>query len=624
MSGSSTSVPPPVFGATGFIAPAESAILAGVKADINAAFGGKLNQALTAPQGQIASSETAIIGNANDTFVAMANGVDPAFANGRMQDAIGRIYFLTRLPDQSTVTQVACTGLVNTPIPTGSLLKAADGNLYYCLSGGTIPVGGTITLTFACQITGPIACPAQTFVIYGTIPGWDTAVSAADGTLGNLVESRSAFETRRQQAVMANSSGFTTSILGSVLGNDPVTGAQNVPGILDALVVDNANSYPVGVGPAASIIGSISGTTLTVSLVNSGAVAAGQTVTGSDGMGVPVAAGTTISSGSGVAWTVNNAQTVASTTLNLGGVILAPNSVYVAALGGTDADVAQAIWLKKPPGCALDGNTSVTVYDANVQYAPPGVPYVVTFERPPPLPFLVSVVIANSPLVPSNATALIQAAIIAAFAGADGGPRARIGSAVLASRFYAGLIALGSWAEIVSLLLGSTNAPAAAMTASIGASFTGTGSGTNLTTTGTTGLVSAGDVAAGPGVPAGTSILSQTSGVPGGDGVYVTSQTTTASGAALTTASTILNVTAVGSGIVGPGQVLFATGIADGTTVIGQISGAAGGIGTYTVTPSETFASGPVIAVAATLTRVQASIAQAPTITADTIKVTLI
>lgn len=624
MSDSSTFVPPPVFSATGFVAPAESAILAGVQADINAAFGGKLNPALNAPQGQIASSETAIIGNANDTFVAMANGVDPAFATGRMQDAIGRIYFLKRLPDQSTVTQVACTGLVNTPIPTDSLLMAADGNLYYCVSGGTIPAAGTITLEFACQTTGAIACAAQTFTIYGTIPGWDTAISAADGTLGNAVESRSAFETRRQQSVMSNSSGFTTSILGSVLGNNSVTGAPNVPGLLDALVVDNANSYPVGVGPACSIIGSISGTTLTVTLIKSGSVAVGQPVTGSDGLGVSVAAGTTISSGSGATWTVNNSQTVVNTTMNLGGVILAPNSIYVAALGGTDADVAAAVWLKKPPGCALNGNTSVTVYDADVQYAPPGVPYVVTFERPPPLPFLVSVVIANSPFIPSNATTLIQTAIIAAFAGTDGGPRARIGSAVLASRFYAGLIALGSWAEIVSLLLGSINAPAATMTASIGASFTGTSSGTTLTTTGTTGLISVGDAVAGPGVTSGTSIVSQTSGTPGGNGVYVTSQITTASGVPLTTTSAVLDVTAVDTGVVAAGQVLFGIGVTDGTTITSQLSGTAGGVGTYAITPSETFASGAVIAVVATLTRVQASIAQAPTITANTITVTLI
>ena len=66
------------------------------------------------------------------------------------------------------------------------------------------------------------------------------------------------------------------------------------------------------------------------------------------------------------------------------------------------------------------------------------------------------------------------------------------------------------------------------------AAFTGTGSGTNLTTTSVTGIILIGDSVAGTGVPAGTTILSQTSGTAGGAGVYVTSAATTSSGASLT------------------------------------------------------------------------------------------
>jgi len=68
----------------------------------------------------------------------------------------------------------------------------------------------------------------------------------------------------------------------------------------------------------------------------------------------------------------------------------------------------------------------------------------------------------------------------------------------------------------------------------IGASFTGTGSGTNLTASVVTGVIAVGDVVVGTGVPGGTTILSQTSGPVGGAGVYVTSGATTSSGAALT------------------------------------------------------------------------------------------
>jgi hypothetical protein len=68
----------------------------------------------------------------------------------------------------------------------------------------------------------------------------------------------------------------------------------------------------------------------------------------------------------------------------------------------------------------------------------------------------------------------------------------------------------------------------------VGASFTATGSSTNLTTSAVTGYIKPGAAVTGTGVPAGTYIVSQTSGTAGGAGVYVTSAATTSSGASLT------------------------------------------------------------------------------------------
>ena len=53
------------------VLPAESAILAGVQADINAAFGGGVNPGLTTPQGQLAQTETAIIGEKNNEIAIL-------------------------------------------------------------------------------------------------------------------------------------------------------------------------------------------------------------------------------------------------------------------------------------------------------------------------------------------------------------------------------------------------------------------------------------------------------------------------------------------------------------------------------------------------------------------------
>jgi hypothetical protein len=386
-----TQVPPVTFGPNGFQMPTDAAILAGRQADINSAFGGNLNPALNTPQGQLASSEAALISQADQDFLFQSTQTDPAYAQGRWQDAIGRFYFLTRNPAQPTVLQVACTGLQGVAIPLNALVTDVSGNVYGCTQAGTIPAGGTVTLTFANLVPGPIAVPQPSQVtIFQAIPGWDS-VSATSGVIGVNVESRYAFEARRKASVATNSVGSLPSVRGAVLG---------VSGVLDAYVTENVSSSP---------------------------------------------------------------QTV-------GGVTLLPNSLYVAATGGLAQSIGQAIWTKKAPGCQYNGSTTVVVQDTSVGYTPPYPSYNVSFQIPTALQILFEISIRNSPQVPSNATTLVQAAIQNAFAGGDGGPAATIGSTLFASRYVSPVAALGSWAQIVSLSIGSANAP----TAVVGGSISGT------------------------------------------------------------------------------------------------------------------------------------------------------
>lgn len=439
----STNVPPPAWDpATGFVAPDASSILAGTQADLNAAFGGNLNPGKTTPQGQLASSEAAIIQDAYDQFVFYTTQTDPAFATGRMQDAIGRIYFLTRIPAASTVCQnCTCIGLAGTIIPTGArALNPADGNVYACTSGGTIPAGGSISLNFACVATGPISCPPNALTqIYQSIPGWDSITNPTSGVEGTNVESATEFEARRQASVEANSVTMLASIIGSV---------AKVPGVLDFYGYDNSASGNV-------------------------------------------------------------------TVLNQ---VIAGRSVYIAVAGGSSADIGQAILNKKAPGCGMVGNTSVTAYDSNPLYVSP-IAYTIKFQIPDALTTVAKVSIKNNTGIPATATAQIQAAVQAAFVGADGGPRARIGSLLFASRYYAGVAGLGQWAEIVSIKIGSTNAPGAVVAGNI--------SGTNFNVS----AVSSGNVAVGQtlvhgNITVGTAITADAGG-GGGTGNYTISPSQT-------------------------------------------------------------------------------------------------
>lgn len=452
----STNVPQPTFGPTGFVAPSEADILAGVQADINAAFGGGLNPGLSTPQGQLASSETAIIGDAYAVFLRFCNQVDPAFADGRMQDAIARIYFIQRIAGAPTTVQATCTGLTGVVIPVGALGKATDGNLYVCQQAGTIPSGGSIVLPFACQANGPIPCAAGSLnTIYQAIFGWDAITNVADGALGRNVETRAEFETRRSLSTAINSTGHLPAILGAVL---------QVDGVLDAYVDENNAAAPVTVG----------------------------------------------------------------------GVSIGANSLYICVLGGAAQDVADAIWSRKAPGCGYTGNTTVTVVDPSPQYLPPPPAYAVTFETPTIVDFSVLVVMKNNAAIPSNALTLIRDAIISAFAGADGGSRAKIGSTVFASRYYGPVATLGAWAsQIVDIQLGVSGDAA---------HFTGSVSGTTLTVS----AVASGALAVGQliqdtlgNLTSGTTITALGTGT-GGIGTYTVSATQTVSSEAMT-ATTLVN-----------------------------------------------------------------------------------
>jgi hypothetical protein len=146
----------------------------------------------------------------------------------------------------------------------------------------------------------------------------------------------------------------------------------------------------------------------------------------------------------------------------------------------------------------------------------------VSFQIPATLDILFVINLANNPSVPANAVTQIQNAIIGAFAGSDGGPAVSIGTEVYASRYYSTVAALGSWAQIVGILLGSTNTPAAIFTASI--------SGTTMTVS----AVASGTLApkqtltdATGDITTGTTIVNQLTGTTGSTGTYTISASQT-------------------------------------------------------------------------------------------------
>lgn len=449
-------VPQPSFGPNGFVTPAEPDILTGVKAEINAAFGGNLNMADETPQGQLAVSQTAAIGNANDAFVFLAQQFDPAYNSGRYQDAIARIYFISRFGSQPTSVVCTCSGLAGVVIPAGALALGQDGNQYAATETATIGPTGSVNVNFACVVNGPIPCViGNVNTIYQAVNGWDSITNASEGVLGRNTETPRQFEARRYASVAKNSVGSLSAIRGAVLA---------IPGVLDCYVTEN----------------------------------------------------------------------VASTQQTIGGVILGPKTLYVSAVGGDSSAIAQAIWAKKAPGCGYNGNTNVTVYDTNSGYNPPYPSYSVSFQRPPTLAILFKVNIQTNAFVPADAIARVQNAIIASFAGTDGSQRVTSGAEIFAAQFYSPVRSLGSWAQLRSLKIGSNQLADAVVTGAI--------SGTALTVSAvTSGTIVIDGTVSGTGLLDGTRIVSQSSGTPGGVGVYVVNQSQTVVSTTLTMASPTLD-----------------------------------------------------------------------------------
>ena len=391
-----SSVPPIVFTPAGPVIPPESAILAGVQSDMNAAFGGGLNPALETPQGQLASSQTAVIADKNSEIALIVNQVDPLYASDRFQDAIGRIYFLDRKPATATAVTATLGGLSGTVVPAGTFAQDTSGNTYVLLGDVTIGAGGTVSSSWQNIATGPIPCPMNTLTkVYQAIPGWDTITNPADGTLGQDVETRAEFEFRRQNSVALNSHGTTQAIYGNLF--------ETVANVLDCYVIDN----PAGI-------------------------------------------------------TVDKGAT---------NYPMAHNSLFVAVIGGADADIAAAIWEKKDGGCSYapwpdvpDGPTvpglgtvaTQTIIDPS-GYTYPQPAYQVSFIRPGSLAIKFAVQIVNLPSLPSNISDLIIAALIAQFNGTNGSIRARIGAAVLAANYYAPVAGAAPNVQLISVLVGTSS-----------------------------------------------------------------------------------------------------------------------------------------------------------------------
>jgi hypothetical protein len=255
-----TNAPLPQFTPTGLMTASEQAILQGVLADYVAAFalsGKTLSTDLTTPQGQLATSQAYMVAAFQAALAKLIANVDPLTSSGAYQDALGRIYFLTRQAATYATVPATVGGTVGQSLPAGAQVISSDGTIWASETAVTFGAGGTAQVTFqaATAGSGPIAA-VNDLRIYQQLPGWQSVSNAVGSTPGTDIESRQTFEARRADSVQIGGRGQPQNVKAAI---------ANVTGVTDVFVYNNGadnainygtTSYPI---PAHSIAISVAG-----------------------------------------------------------------------------------------------------------------------------------------------------------------------------------------------------------------------------------------------------------------------------------------------------------------------------------------------------------------------------
>ena len=132
------------------------------------------------------------------------------------------------------------------------------------------------------------------------------------------------------------------------------------------------------------------------------------------------------------------------------GVYIPGHSIAACIYGGSDADIAEALYLKKDAGCGTAGNATVTHVASDFG----GAVYSYQIVRPTPVDVHVEVTVQRTPSTPADVVALIKDAVEQDFLGNDpnsGNSRVGTASIVYASRFSVSVIKTAGVAGLVGI-----------------------------------------------------------------------------------------------------------------------------------------------------------------------------
>lgn len=334
--------------------------------------------------------------------------------------------------DTPTINAVSqnLTSIINAAISTvlatdltGSIsIVADDPDAPFSISVGTnlSITSQSSPVTFLSQDFAPIAAPVNTLVeILTPISGWNSINNPKAGVTGRFIETDSELRIRRNNSIRLLGAGTVESIRARLL--------QQVPGVTSAFIFENRTmtQEPIDIvlnqdlvpGNTITIVFNTIQTLPIVTYATShldtmnaiAVVIANQPQIASAVVGGTANRTITVS--------MKEAVEVAITTFSVTGGASQAEAVFkggrlaksfeAVVEGGSDADVANKIWLTKPAGIQTFGNTSFTITDSQ------GEQQVINFSRPTPIYIWVTVALTlySEETFPPNGQDLVADAI---------------------------------------------------------------------------------------------------------------------------------------------------------------------------------------------------------------------
>lgn len=215
--------------------------IAALQASFQAIFGPDINLDPNSIDGETLGIFAESAANLDLLAQTIYQSFDPSQATGA---ALARLVLLNGInKDLGTFSLVAltCTGTSGTLIGAGSLVNSADGTSQWAtLDDATIGDGGTVVISAACTLIGPVVAAANALTVIATpLYGWQTVTNATAAIAGSNTETDEALRARRNQSTATPSQGIIDGIYGAIL---------NIEGITAAVLYENPSDTTDGNG----------------------------------------------------------------------------------------------------------------------------------------------------------------------------------------------------------------------------------------------------------------------------------------------------------------------------------------------------------------------------------------